>query len=160
MGLSSVTIAIPVIEVDLDFTAGGLQFVLSSYALVFGAFLLMAGRLSDIFGHRRILLLGMSIFSIGTIACGVSQSSLGLLVARGVQGFGAAFSVPPAQAHIGIYFPDPKERAMALGWWGAAGSLGFLFGLILGGVLTSTLGWRWVSTNLSCVSLSKKADCL
>ena len=86
----------------------------------------------------------MILFALFSLACAVSPSFTGLVIARAFQGIGAAFTIPPAQAHIALYFTKPTEKAKALGIWGAAGSLGFIIGLILGGVLTEFLGWRWV----------------
>jgi MFS family permease len=86
----------------------------------------------------------MIFFALFSLVCAVSPTFVGLVIARAFQGIGAAFTIPPAQAHIALYFNDPTKKAKALGIWGAAGSLGFIIGLILGGVLTAFLGWRWI----------------
>lgn len=86
----------------------------------------------------------MLFFALFSLICAVSPSFIGLVIARAFQGIGAAFTIPPAQAHIALHFSDPTQKAKALGIWGAAGSLGFIIGLILGGVLTAFLGWRWI----------------
>ncbi|KAF3005605.1 hypothetical protein E8E13_001997 [Curvularia kusanoi] len=142
--LSAITIALPTIQKDFDVNVSDLQWVISAYALTFGGFLLLGGRGGDIFGHRRVLLFGMVFFALFSLVCAVSPSFIGLVIARAFQGIGAAFTIPPAQAHIALHFTDPSMKAKALGIWGAAGSLGFIIGLILGGVLTAFLGWRWI----------------
>ena len=86
----------------------------------------------------------MIFFALFSLVCALSPTFIGLVVARAFQGIGAAFTIPPAQAHIALHFTDPTQKAKALGIWGAAGSLGFIIGLILGGVLTAFLGWRWI----------------
>lgn len=94
--------------------------------------------------HRRILLFGMIFFALFSLVCALSPTFIGLVIARAFQGIGAAFTIPPAQAHVALHFTDLTKKAKALGIWGAAGSLGFIIGLILGGVLTAFLGWRWI----------------
>ncbi|CAN9364877.1 unnamed protein product [Alternaria alternata] len=142
--LSAITIALPTIQTDFGINVGDLQWIISAYALTFGGFLLLGGRGGDIFGHRRVLLFGMIFFALFSLICALSPTFIGLVVARAFQGIGAAFTIPPAQAHIALHFTDPTQKAKALGIWGAAGSLGFIIGLILGGVLTAFLGWRWI----------------
>ncbi|KAK2606219.1 hypothetical protein QQS21_003390 [Conoideocrella luteorostrata] len=142
--LSAVTIALPTIGKELDAGQSQLQWVISSYALTFGSFLLLGGRGGDIFGHRRVLLFGAYFFALFTLVCALSPTFIGLVIGRAFQGIGAGFTIPSAQAHVAIYFPGPEERAKALGFWAAAGSVGFITGLILGGVLTALLNWRWI----------------
>jgi len=104
--------------------------------------------------HRRVLLFGMVFFALFSLVCALTPTFIGLVIARAFQGIGAAFTIPSAQAHIALYFTDPTQKAKALGIWGAAGSLGFIIGLILGGVLTAFLGWRWIfyiSVIISCI---------
>ena len=115
-----------------------------AHNLRFGSFLLLGGRGGDIFGHRRVLLFGSYFFALFTLVCALSPNFIGLVIGRAFQGIGAGFTIPSAQAHVAIYFPDPARRAKALGVWAAAGSLGFITGLILGGVLTALLSWRWI----------------
>lgn len=110
----------------------------------FGSFLLLGGRGGDIFGHRRVLLFGSYFFALFTLVCALAPTFVGLVIGRAFQGIGAGFTIPSAQAHVAIYFPSPAERAKALGFWAAAGSVGFIAGLILGGVLTALLSWRWI----------------
>ncbi|KAK0663856.1 Puromycin resistance protein pur8 [Lasiodiplodia hormozganensis] len=142
--LSAITIALPTIQENFDVDAGNLQWMISAYSLTFGGFLLIGGRGGDIFGHRRVLLFGMVFFALFSLVCALSPTFIGLVIARAFQGIGAAFTIPPAQAHVALYFTEPAKKAKALGIWGAAGSLGFIIGLILGGVLTAFLGWRWI----------------
>ncbi|KDQ18863.1 hypothetical protein BOTBODRAFT_477605 [Botryobasidium botryosum FD-172 SS1] len=156
VNLSAITIALPTIQKDFGFTNGQLQWVVSAYALTFGGFLLLGGRSGDMWGHRPVLLFGMSVFALFSLVCAVVQTGIALIVARALQGIGAAFTIPSAQAHIGIYFPDPALKSKALGWWAASGSVGFVIGLILGGVLTATIGWRWIfyiSLICTCVAI-------
>ncbi|OMP81789.1 Drug resistance protein, partial [Diplodia seriata] len=142
--LSAITIALPTIQENFNVDVGNLQWMISAYALTFGGFLLLGGRGGDIFGHRRVLLFGMVFFALFSLVCALSPTFIGLVIARAFQGIGAAFTIPPAQAHVALYFTEPAKKAKALGIWGAAGSLGFIIGLILGGVLTAFLGWRWI----------------
>ncbi|KAI0570020.1 hypothetical protein TUN199_06745 [Pyrenophora tritici-repentis] len=94
--------------------------------------------------HRRVLLFGTVFFALFNLVCALSSTFIGLVVAKAFQGIGAAFTIPSAQAHIALHFTDPARKAKALGIWSAAGSLGFIIGLILGGVLTAFLGWRFI----------------
>ncbi|KAK2839271.1 hypothetical protein FQN49_006305 [Arthroderma sp. PD_2] len=142
--LSAVTIALPTIGGQLHTDQAQLQWVISAYALTFGSFLLLGGRGGDIFGHRRALLFGSYVFSLFTLVSALAPNFTALVIARAFQGIGAGFTIPSAQAHVAIYFPSPAERAKALGFWAAAGSVGFIVGLILGGVLTALLSWRWI----------------
>ncbi|TVY21381.1 Puromycin resistance protein pur8 [Lachnellula arida] len=142
--LSAITIALPTLRKEFSISTGNLQWIISAYALTFGAFLMLGGRGGDIFGHRPMLLFGMSFFALFTLVSALTPTFIGLVIARAFQGIGAAFTIPSAQAHIAIHFPDPAMKASALGIWGASGSLGFIIGLILGGILTDLLGWRWI----------------
>ncbi|KND89171.1 Puromycin resistance protein pur8 [Tolypocladium ophioglossoides CBS 100239] len=142
--LSAVTIALPTIGQQLDTDQAQLQWVISAYALTFGSFLLLGGRGGDMFGHRRVLLFGSYLFALFTLVCALAPTFPALVVGRAFQGIGAGFTIPSAQAHVAIHFPGPAARARALGFWAAAGSMGFIVGLILGGVLTALLSWRWI----------------
>ncbi|KAF4628704.1 hypothetical protein G7Y89_g9451 [Cudoniella acicularis] len=157
VNLSAVTIALPTLQQEFGVKTGDLQWVISAYALTFGAFLMLGGRGGDMFGHRPILLFGMSFFALFTFVSALTPSFIGLIIARAFQGIGAAFTIPSAQAHIALYFSDPAKRARAVGVWAVSGTLGFILGLILGGVLTDLLGWRWIfwiSLILSGVGIS------
>ncbi|KAG9228556.1 major facilitator superfamily domain-containing protein [Amylocarpus encephaloides] len=144
LNLSAVTIALPTLQKEFNVKTGNLQWVISAYSLTFGAFLMLGGRGGDMFTHRPVLLFGMTFFALFTLVSAFSPNFIGLVLARAFQGIGAAFTIPSAQAHIALYFPDHTSREKALGIWAASGSLGFILGLILGGVLTDLLGWRWI----------------
>ncbi|KAJ6563929.1 major facilitator superfamily domain-containing protein [Mycena capillaripes] len=142
--LGMALIALPTIQQELHYSDSELQWVMSSYTLTFGGFLLVGGRLGDILGFRTLLNTGLFLFTAFTLGCALVKSGIGLLVLRAFQGLAAALTIPSAQAHIGLFFPDESSRAMALGGWGACGSMGFVLGPIIGGALTSTIGWRWI----------------
>ncbi|MFJ5712444.1 MFS transporter [Streptomyces sp. NPDC093105] len=137
---SIATVALPGIGQEFRASAQGLQWVLSGYALAYGSLLLCAGRYADVLGPRRLLLWGLGAFTLASLAA-AGAPGLGPLVAlRIVQGAAAAFATPAALALI-TSLPAPRDRALALGWWGAGASLGFACGAVLGGVITEALGW-------------------
>jgi EmrB/QacA subfamily drug resistance transporter len=139
-----VNVALPSIERDLNFTAASLQWVINSYTLVFGGFLLLGGRAADLIGRKKIFLAGVVVFSAASLLNGLSQSS-GMLVAfRGLQGLGAALVSPAALSIITTSFAEGAERQKALGIWGAIAAGGGAFGLLLGGILTDSLSWEWI----------------
>ncbi len=138
------TVALPGIGRDLAFSQQGLQWVVGAHALAFGGALLLAGRLADIAGHRRLFMVGIGTFAGATLACGLAPSGALLLAARVAQGIGAALFTPAALALLGDTFPKGAARGRALGIWGAAGPLGGIAGLLGGGLLAGALGWRWV----------------
>src|SRR6185312_10035491 len=124
--------------------AAMLQWVATGYALTYGGFLLLGGRAADLYGRRRIFLGGLLLFGLMSLAAGLVPGA-GLLVgARCVQGIGAALTVPAAVSIIATTFPEGAARNRALGVFAASGSAGFSVGLVLGGVLTDLLGWRWI----------------
>ena len=139
-----VAIALPAIQRDLGVSQANLQWVVSAYVLTFGGFLLLAGRLADLFGRRRLFMLGFGLFTLASLACGLSQSELLLNLARAVQGLGAAFIAPAALSLLTTTFSEGSQRNYALGVWGTAAPLGGAAGFLLGGVLTSGPGWPWV----------------
>jgi EmrB/QacA subfamily drug resistance transporter len=139
-----VAVALPSIQDTFGFATGELQWVVSAYVLCFGGFLLLGGRLGDLYGRRRILLLGLVIFAAGALLAGLAWNGPVLVVGRAVQGLGAALMAPTALALLTATFNEGPQRTRALGWWSAAGSLGIPVGALLGGVLTAALGWRWV----------------
>lgn len=136
-------VALPAIQQSLGFDDGSLQWVVTAYALTFGGFLLLGGRASDIFGHRRILLLGIGGFTVVSFLIGISTSPMMLVVLRAVQGIAAAFMSPAALSVVLITFAEGKERNRALGHWTTVATGGAAVGLLLGGVLTQFLNWRW-----------------
>ena len=141
LDVTVVGVALPAIRRDLGFTAGGLQWVVSAYVLAFGGLLLVAGRLADVLGRRRLFAAGIAVFTLGSLACGLAGSAGALIAARALQGTGAALATPAALALVTTGFPDGPERTRALGVWTAAAPVGGAAGLLLGGVLTQGLGW-------------------
>ena len=139
-----VNVALPSIRDDLGFTETSLAWVVNAYLLTFGGFLLLGGRLGDLFGQRRLFLLGIALFTAASIACGVSTTQ-GLLVgARAVQGLGGAVVSAVALSLIMGLFSEPAERAKAMGVFGFCMAGGGSVGVLLGGVLTDTLSWHWI----------------
>lgn len=139
-----VAIALPEIQDDLGFSQSGLQWVISAYTLAFGGFLLLAGRAADLWGRRRMFMVGLVVFSGASLACGLAASPLSLVVARIVQGLGAAIVAPSALSSLTAAFPEGGGRERALGVWTAAAAGGGATGWLLGGLLTGGLGWEWV----------------
>ncbi len=119
-------VALPSIQQDLGFSQGDLQWVINSYTLLFGGFLLLGGRAADLFGRKRLFLAGLALFTLGSLFCGLAESSTTLIVARGIQGLGAALVSPAALSIITTTFAEGAERTKALGVWGgiAAGGGG------------------------------------
>lgn len=141
---SIVNIALPSIQRELDVTAVHLPWVVNAYILAFGALLLLGGRIGDLWGRRGTLQAGIGIFVAASLAGGLAQTAGLLVAARAVQGLGAALAAPNALALIATTFADRATRNRALSLYGAMSGLGIVVGLLLGGVLTDTLGWRWV----------------
>jgi EmrB/QacA subfamily drug resistance transporter len=139
-----VNVALPSIREDLAFTETSLVWVVNAYMLTFGGFLLLGGRLGDLYGHRRLFLIGLSLFTLASVACGLS-SSQGLLVsARAMQGLGGAVVAAVALSLIMDLFTEPADRAKAMGIYGFVCAGGGSIGVLLGGLLTSTLSWHWI----------------
>ena len=140
-----VNVALPSIQRALHFSsAANLQWVVNAYILAFGGFLLLGGRVADRFGRRRVFVAGVALFVIGSLAGGLAESSSLLVAARAVQGLGGAFMAPAALSLVTVIFTEGEERNRALGVWAAIAGTGAAIGLLLGGVLTSGLSWRWV----------------
>jgi len=139
-----VNVALPSIRTDLRFTETSLVWVVNAYLLTFGGFLLLGGRLGDLFGHRRIFLLGLAVFTIASAGCGVATTQTMLIAARAVQGLGGAVVSAVALSLIMNVFTEAGERAKAMGIYGFVCSGGGSIGVLLGGVLTSSLSWHWI----------------
>ncbi|MDX6425444.1 MAG: hypothetical protein QOD52_849 [Gaiellaceae bacterium] len=139
-----VNVALPSIQHGLHFSATSLQWIVNAYALVFGGFLLLGGRASDLFGRQRLFIAGVAVFTIASLINGIATSSGLLIGGRALQGLGAALVSPAALSIVTTTFAEGKERTRALGIWSAIAAGGGAFGLILGGLLTETLSWRWV----------------
>lgn len=141
---SIVNIALPSIQRELGVDPVHLPWIVNAYILAFGALLLLGGRVGDLWGRRRTLQVGLGLFVLGSLAGGLGQNAEMLIAARAAQGVGAALTAPNALALIATTFSDRKTRDSALALYGAMSGLGIVVGLLLGGVLTDTLGWRWV----------------
>jgi EmrB/QacA subfamily drug resistance transporter len=144
LDVSIVNVALPSIQQDLHFTQSDLQWVLSAYALTFGGFLLLGGRAADLLGRRRVFMVGVGLFTLASLACGLANSEGQLIAARAVQGIGAAILSPSALSIVSTTFDEGAERNKALGVWGAMGGSGAAVGVLAGGVLTKWLGWEWI----------------
>ena len=139
-----VNVALPSIRVDLGFSQTSLAWVVNAYLLTFGGFLLLGGRLGDLFGHRRMFLIGVSLFTLASVACGLSTTQGLLVAARAVQGVGGAVVSAVALSLIMNLFTEPAERAKAMGIFGFVMAGGGSIGVLLGGILTDALNWHWI----------------
>jgi len=144
LDIAIVNVALPSIQIDLGFSQENLQWVISAYALAFGGFLLLGGRLADILGRRRVFMAGLVIFSLGSLLCGLAWSDEALIASRFLQGLGAAAITPSALSILTTTFAEGRERNIALGAWGAVGGFGAAAGVLLGGILTDLLSWEWI----------------
>jgi EmrB/QacA subfamily drug resistance transporter len=144
LDIAIVNVALPSIKLDLGFSQGDLQWVISAYALVFGGFLLLGGRAADMLGRRRIFLGGIAVFTVASLLAGLAWSEPSLISARAFQGLGAAIITPAALSILSTTFAEGRERNIALGAWGAVGGFGAVAGVLLGGVLTDALSWEWI----------------
>jgi EmrB/QacA subfamily drug resistance transporter len=144
LDVSIVNVALPSIGKSLHFSEANLQWVITAYAITYGGFLLLAGRLADLFGRRRVFVIGVVVFSIASLFCGLAWSEGVLIAFRALQGFGAAVITPSALSIVMTTFEEGAERNKALGIWGALGGGGAAVGVLAGGVLTKYLGWEWI----------------
>jgi len=139
-----VNVAIPTIERDLHLTVSGLEWVVSAYLLVVAGLLLAGGRTADVFGRKRVFLIGLTIFTLSSLAAGLSGSGALLIASRSVQGLGAALLMPATLAIVQATFTDPAERTRAIGIWGAVGALALGFGPVIGGLVSEHIRWGWI----------------
>ena len=139
-----VNVALPQMQRSLGFSGAGLEWIVTAYSLAFGSLLLLGGRLGDLYGRRRIFMIGVSVFAVASLLGGFATSEWWLLTARVVQGAGAALAAPTALALIATTFPMGAPRNRALGVWAGMAGAGGAIGLLLGGILTSYVSWRWV----------------
>ncbi len=144
LDIAIVNVALPSIRTDLNFTNESLQWVLTAYAILFGGFLLLGGRLADRLGRRRVFMAGLVIFTGASLMCGLAWSEASLITFRAVQGFGGALLSPAALSILATTFTEGRERNLALGIWGGIAGSGAAAGTLLGGVLTSAFGWQWI----------------
>ena len=138
-----VTVALPAIQHDLGTDGAALQWVVTAYTLSLGAFLLVGGRAGDLYGRRRMLVAGMVLFALASLAAGLVPGTGALLAARAVQGIGAAFAIPAALALLSARYERERDRERALGVLSATLDVGMVAGLVIGGALTASLGWPW-----------------
>src|SRR5438552_3133714 len=129
---------------SLHFSETGLQWVVTAYAITFGGFLLLGGRAADLLGRRRMFMVGVALFSLASLVCGLAGSTGVLVAARAVQGVGGAIISPATLSIITTTFDEGRERNKALGIWGAMGGSGAAAGVLFGGILTRYLGWAWI----------------
>src|SRR6266851_6615582 len=143
LDISIVITGLPKIRDELGFSATSLSWVQNAYTLAFGGLLLLGARAGDILGRRRMFVVGIALFTVASLAAGLAQSSAWLLAARAAQGVGAAIAAPSTLALLTTSFSEGKERTRALSYYSAAAGGGASIGLVLGGLLTDALSWRW-----------------
>lgn len=139
-----VNVALPSIRSDLGFSESSLAWVVNAYLITFGGFLLLSGKLGDLFGHRRLYLIGIALFTVASLACGLAATQGFLVIARGIQGLGGAIVSAVALSLMMDLFTGPSERAKAMGVFGFVAAGGGSIGVLLGGLLTSALNWHWI----------------
>jgi EmrB/QacA subfamily drug resistance transporter len=144
LDVTVVNVALPAIQTDLRFSQSGLAWVVNAYLIAFGGLLLLAGRVGDLVGHKRIFLIGLAIFTSASVVCGLAQSQAMLVGARFVQGAGGAITSAVILGMIVTMFPQPREQAKAIGVYGFVASAGGSAGLLAGGVLTQAINWHWI----------------
>jgi EmrB/QacA subfamily drug resistance transporter len=144
LDVAIVNVALPSIKVELGFSQESLQWVITAYAILFGGVLLLGGRLADLVGRRRVFLAGVALFSAASLLSGLAWSESALIAFRALQGLGGALLAPAALSILITTFREGRERNIALGIWGAASGSGAAAGVLLGGLLTSYLGWSWI----------------
>src|SRR5436305_3085276 len=144
LDVTVVNVALPHIQNDLGFSRAGLAWVVNGYVLMAGGFLLLGGRLADIFGRRRLFLIGVALFAVASVSCGAAVNPGMLVASRFLQGLGEALAAPASLGLIALLFPDPHERMKALGIWGGVAGLGGTSGTVISGVLVNYASWRWI----------------
>src|SRR5205823_10822380 len=144
LDVTIVNVALPSIKEDLGFSKTSIAWVVNAYLLTYGGFLLLGGRLGDLFGHRKLFLSGISLFTAASLVCGLSTSQGMLIAARSVQGLGGAVASAVSLSLMMNLFTEPAERAKAMGVFGFVASGGSSIGVLLGGVLTDLLNWHWI----------------
>jgi EmrB/QacA subfamily drug resistance transporter len=160
MDVTIVNVALPAIQIDLHASLSGLQWIVDAYTLVVASFLMLAGSMSDRFGRRRIFQFGLVLFLTGSLLCSLAHSIGQLVAFRALQGLGASMLNPVALGIIANAFPAPKDRARAVGVWGAVSGLSLALGPLLGGALTQAAGWRsifWINLPVGLAALALAA---
>ncbi|HMC70383.1 MAG TPA: MFS transporter, partial [Mycobacteriales bacterium] len=144
LDVTVVNVALPRIQHDLGFSRPGLAWVVNGYVLMAGGLLLLGGRMADMFGRRRLFLMGVGLFAVASAACGAAVDPGMLVASRFLQGAGEALAAPASLGLIALLFPDPRERMKALGLWGGIAGLGGTSGTVIGGALVDLASWRWI----------------
>src|SRR4051812_36397016 len=144
LDIAIVNVALPSIQSDLHFSQESLQWVLTAYSIMFGGFLMLGGRIADLGGRRRVFMAGVVLFTVSSLLCGLAWSEGSLIAFRAAQGLGGALLSPAALSILTTTFAEGRERNLALGVWGAIAGTGAAAGTLLGGVLTSRIGWEWI----------------
>src|SRR5262245_31932596 len=144
LDITIVGVALPSIKDDLGFSQSGLAWVVTAYLLTYGGCLLLGGRLGDLYGHRRLFLVGLAVFTASSLVCGLSTHKAELIAARSVQGIGGAITSAVSFGLVMTIFTEPTERAKAMGVMGFVASGGGSIGVLLGGILTGALNWHWI----------------
>src|SRR6266540_685753 len=144
LDVTVVNVALPSIQSDLGFSQSSLAWVVNAYLIAFGGLLLLAGRFGDILGRKSVFMVGLGVFTVASFLCGVAESQGLLVAARFVQGIGGAMTSAVILGMIVTMFPEPRERAKAIGVYGFVASAGGSVGLLAGGVLTQTINWHWI----------------
>jgi EmrB/QacA subfamily drug resistance transporter len=144
LDVTVVNVALPSIQEDLGFSQSSLAWVVNAYLIAFGGLLLLAGRLGDLIGRRRIFLIGLGVFTVASLLCGAAQSQEVLVAARFVQGAGGAMTSAVVLGMIVTMFPEPRDQAKAIGVYGFVASAGGSIGLLAGGILTESINWHWI----------------
>jgi MFS family permease len=144
LDLTIVAIALPSMRRELGISGGDAQWILTGYALSFGGLLLLMGHAGDLYGRRRLFVSGLALFAAASLLGGLAWAPWVLVAARLLQGVGGAALVPASLALVATTFAEGEERNRAMGVYGAMAGVGFVFGMVLGGVITQFLGWRWV----------------
>lgn len=143
MDTSIIGVALPAIQRSLDYTASGLQWIFNAYVILFGGFLLLGGKLSDVYGPKKVFMAGFVILTAASLFAGLAWNDVSLNIGRAIQGFGSALIAPAALTLLMTIFTDGRELGKAFGFWGAAAAAGGSAGVFLGGLLTEYLDWRW-----------------
>src|SRR5580704_67276 len=138
-----VNVALPSIRTNLHFSGSNLAWVVNAYLLTFGGFLLLGGKLGDLYGQRKLFIIGVTVFTISSLACGLAQSQAILIIARAIQGLGGAITAAVSLSLIMNLFNKPDERTRAMGYFGFIAAGGGSIGVLLGGFLTNSFDWHW-----------------
>ena len=160
MDVTIVNVALPAMQRDLHASLSGLQWIVDAYTLVVASLLMLSGSMSDRFGRRRVFQIGLTLFSVGSLLCSLAHTMGQLVFYRALQGLGASMLNPVALSIIATVFPNPKDRARAVGIWGAVAGVSLAVGPLLGGALTQSVGWRsifWINVPIGVTAIALAA---